>query len=238
MLNLEETLSDTYSYNIQKDLYLKGILYVIGAIVFLELVRSQVTEVNLLQLVPGYYLFLVLVSFVLLMIASIFSFRIPFNLDINGGFGTKTIGKIDSQTRLNQAFFLFSGFFLVALDLIIPIGLDTFDSYDEETLTNLWSFDEVLALESILLIILLVISEVPIIVISYLEIEIDNNQLPGYWKTLSFFIVVIAGFITPTIDGYTQISLSMAAISLYFIIVIIIEKRGTIKFNSISSLNF
>jgi hypothetical protein len=238
MLNLEDTLSDTYSYNIQKDLYLKGILYVIGAIEFLELIRSQVTEVNLLQLVPGYYLFLVLVSFVLLMITSILSFRVPFNLDSNGGFGTKTIAKIDSQTRLNQSFLLFIGFFFLALDLIIPIGLDTFDSYDEETLTNLWSFDEVLALESILLIILLVISQVPILVISYLEIEKDSNQLPGYWKPLSFFIVLIAGLITPTIDGYTQISLSMAAISLYFIIVIIIEKRGTIKFNSISSLNF
>ena len=238
MLNLEETLSDTYSYNIQKDLYLKGILYVIGAIVFLELVRSQVTEVNLLQLVPGYYLFLVLVSFVLLMITSNFSFRIPFNLDSNGGFGTKTIARLDSQTRLSQSFLLFIGFFFLALNLIIPIGLDTFDSYDEETLTNLWSFEEVLTLESILLFILLILSQIPIIVISYLYNEKDNNQLPEYWKNLSFFIVLIAGLITPTIDGYTQITLSISAISLYIMIMAIVEKRLTIKFNSTSSLNF
>jgi len=238
MLNLEDTLSDIYSYNIQKDLILKGILYVLGAIEVLELIRSQVSEVNLLQLVPGYYLFLVLVSFVLLIITSNFIFRIPFKLDSNSGFGTKTLGKFDSQIRLSQSFLLFIGFFFVALNIIVPIGLDTFDSYDEETLTNLWSFDEVLELETLLLTLLLILSQVPIIVIASFENEKDNNQFPEYWKPISFFTVLIAGLITPTIDGYTQITLSIATISLYVISIIIIEKRGTIKFNSSSSLNF
>jgi hypothetical protein len=238
MLNLEETLSDTYTYNIQKDLYLKGILYVLGAIVFLELVRSQVTEVNLFQLVPGYYLFLVLVSFVLLIITSNLSFSIPFKLDNNSGFGTKTIGKIDSQTRFSQSFLLFVGFFGLALNLIIPIGFDTFDSYDEKTLSSLWSFEEVLGLESVLFTTLLFLSQIPLVILTQLGLERDLNQLPEYWKDLSFFIVVAAGFITPTIDGYTQIALSLAAISLYVILIAIVEKRLAIKFNSTSSLNF
>lgn len=238
MLNLEETLSVTYSYNIQKDLYLKGILYVIGAIIFLELLRSQVSEVNLLQLVPGYYLFLVLLSFVLLMITSNFSSRIPFNIDNNSGMGTKTVAKMDTQIRLSQSFILVLGFLLLSLNTIIPIGLDTFDSYDQETLTNLWSFDEVLSLESILFTVLLTLSQIPIVVIARLDTEKDINKLPEYWKNLSFLIVVVAGFVTPTIDGYTQLSLSMTAISLYILIIAVIEKRVMIKFNSTSSLIF
>lgn len=238
MLNLEETLSVTYYYNIQKDLYLKAILYVIGAIVFLDLLRSQITEIILLQLVPGYYLFLILVCFVLLMIISTFSFRIPFNLDNQNSFGTKTITRIDSQTKLNFSVLLFLSFFLLSLNTIIPIGLDSFDSYDKETLTSLWSFDEVLSLESILLFVLMTLSQTPIVILAELNNEKDINQLPEYWKDLSFSIFVFAGFITPTIDGYTQLNLSFSAISLYLIVINLVKKRVYIKFNSTSALNF
>ena len=96
MLNLEETLSFAYYYNIQKDLYLKGIVYVIGAIMFVELLRCQISEINLLQLIPGAYLLLVLFSFILLMLTSTFTFRLPFNLDNKSGFGTKTMIRINS----------------------------------------------------------------------------------------------------------------------------------------------
>lgn len=238
MLNVEETLSVSYYYNIQKDLYIKGILYVIGAIVFLDLLRSQISEINLLQLVPGYYLLLVLISFVLLMIISTFSFRIPFNLDNKNEFGTKTITRVNAHTRFNLSGFLFIGFLLLSLNTIIPIGLDSFDSYDQETLSNLWSFEEVLGLESILLTILLTLSQIPILVLAQLNTEKDINKLPEYWKNLSFFIFVFAGFITPTIDGYTQLNLSFSAISLYLLIIKLIEKRVYIKFSSTSSLNF
>jgi Sec-independent protein secretion pathway component TatC len=238
MLNLEETLSISYYYNIQKDLYLKGILYVIGAITFLDLLRSQISEINLLQLVPGYYLLLVLISFVLLMTTSIFSFRIPFNLDSRNGFGTKTMIRMDSFIQFKLSLFLFFGFIFLSLNIIIPIGLDSFDSYDQETLTNLWSFDEVLNLESVLLAVLLTLSQIPIIVITRLSNEKDINKLPEYWKNLSFFSFVFAGFVTPTIDGYTQINLSFSAISLYLIVITLIEKRVYIKFNSTSALNF
>lgn len=238
MLNLEDTLSISYYYNIQKDLYLKGVTYIIGAIVFLDLLRSQISEINLLQLVPGSYLLLVLISLVLLMITSNYSFRIPFNLDKKSPIGTKTLPRISYQTRLNGSFILIVGLLVVSLNTIIPIGLDTFSSYDDETLTNLWSFEEVLALESTLLTIVISLSQIPIIVNTYLSTEKEINKLPEYWRDLSFLTVVIAGFITPTIDGYTQLNLSFFAISLYILIITVIEKRIYIKFNSTYSLNF
>jgi Sec-independent protein secretion pathway component TatC len=172
------------------------------------------------------------------MISSLYGFRIPFNLDNNSGFGTKTIGKIDSQSRVIQGGQLFIGFVLLGLNFIIPIGLDTFDSYDEKTLTNLWSFQEVLSLESVLVTVLLTLSEIPIVVMIRFDIEKDINLLIEYWKDLSFFSFVAAGFITPTIDGYTQINLSISAIALYIFVIVSIKKRIPIKFNSVSSLNF
>ena len=238
MLNLEETLSVSYYYNIQKDLYLKGILYIVGAIVFLDFLRSQVAEMNLLQLVPGSYLFLILISFVLLMVTSTVVCRIPFQFDKRAGFGTKTILRLDSVTRLNESSIFLLGFFVVSLNTIIPIGLDAFDSYDQETLTNLWSFEEVLGFESILFTILLTLSQVPVLVLLTFNTEQEMNQLPTYWKNLSFFTFVFAGFVTPTIDGYTQLNFSILAISLYGVIISLLEKRVSIKFPSTSSVNF
>lgn len=237
MLNLEETLSVTYYYNIQKDLYLKAIVYIVGAIVFLDLLRSQVAEMNLLQLVPGSYLFLILISFLLLMVTSTFFCGLPFEFDTRPGFGTKTILRLDSVTRLNTSWFFFIGFFVVSLNTILPIGLDAFDSYDQETLTNLWSFEEVLGFESILFTILLTLSQVPTLVLQTLTTEQDMNRLPAYWKNLSFFTFVFAGFVTPTIDGYTQLNFSILAISLYLLIISLLEKRIAIKFNSTYGLN-
>jgi len=56
MLNLDETLEITSSYVVQRDLYLKGLVYSFGVIVFIDIVRGQVAEINLLQLMPGFYL--------------------------------------------------------------------------------------------------------------------------------------------------------------------------------------
>jgi Sec-independent protein secretion pathway component TatC len=42
---------------------------------------------------------------------------------------------------------------------------------------------------------------------------------PQAWKQLSLIIFVLSGVITPTIDGYTQLSLAFAAFSLYLIVI-------------------
>jgi Sec-independent protein secretion pathway component TatC len=64
------------------------------------------------------------------------------------------------------------------------------------------------------------------------------NQLPQFWKILSFSIFLIAGFLTPTIDGYTQLSFSCSAIFLYLLIINIIQKKTNIKFTGTSALGF
>jgi hypothetical protein len=54
MLNLEETLSIIPSYLVQRDLYVKAFVYAGGVLIFIDL-RGQISEVNILQLIPGFY---------------------------------------------------------------------------------------------------------------------------------------------------------------------------------------
>ena len=236
MLNLDETLEITSFYVVQRDLYLKGLVYSFGVIVFIEIVRSQVAEINLLQLIPGFYLILLFLSFLFLMFFSDLFVRVPFDNDNNKSLGTKTINRIEKGITMKFSFFLFVTGFLIVLNTVIPLSLDSFNSYGEKTLENIWSFDEVISLETILLVILILLSQSPLILVSSFTTEKDINVLPEFWKSLSLFIFLAAGFLTPTIDGYTQLSFAGSAVSLYLLTINVIEKRVMIKFSGTLTL--
>ncbi len=236
MLNLDETIDTNTAYIIQRDLYLRGFLYSLGVVVFIDIVRSQVAEINLLQLIPGFYLILLFISFLLLLGLSDLFIRIPFDFDNNKAIGTKTMNRMEGIILLKFSFLLFFTGVVISLNTIIPLGLDAFYSYGEKTLENFWSFDEVINLETVLLTVLIVLSQIPIIALNSLNTEKDINFLPEFWKTLSLIIFLAAGFITPTIDGYTQLSFSASAVSLYIIIISLLEKRVNVKFNTTSVL--
>ena len=66
MLNLDETVENNNTYLVQRDLYLRGLAYSLGVVSLIDIVRGQVAEVNLLQLIPGFYLILVFIAFLFL----------------------------------------------------------------------------------------------------------------------------------------------------------------------------
>jgi Sec-independent protein secretion pathway component TatC len=74
--------------------------------------------------------------------------------------------------------------------------------------------------------------------VTYVSTEKDSQILPEYWKILSLVIFLLSGFLTPTIDGYTQLSFSFSAISLYFILINLTQKRVTIRFNGLNGIIF
>jgi hypothetical protein len=92
---------------VQRDLYLRGFLYSFGVIVFIELVRAQVAEVDLLQLIPGFYLIVLFISFLVLLYFSDFLLRIPVEADNDKIFGTKTIERAEKGISLKLSYFLF-----------------------------------------------------------------------------------------------------------------------------------
>lgn len=239
MLNLDETVETNNSYIVQRDLYLRGFLYSCGVIVFIDIIRGQIAEVNLLQLIPGLYLILIFISFVFLVYFSDLLYRIPIEYDNNRALGTKTIEKLDGASSLTKfSFLLFYSSLLTSLNSVIPLSLDSFNSYGEKTLENLWSFDDVISLEIVLLTILLVLSQLPLIVLIGLSNEKQKNILPEFWKPISFIIFIASALLTPTIDGYTQLSFAFSGLSLYLIIILFLNKRIDIKFNTQKSIAF
>lgn len=190
MLNLDETFEINNSYVIQRDLYLRGFLYSSGVIIFIELVRAQVAEVDLLQLIPGFYLIVLFISFLVLLYISDFLLRIPVESDNDKVFGTKTIERAETGISLKLSYFLFYCCLGSSLNSVIPLSLDSFNSYGEKTLENIWSFDEVISLEIILLTILLLLCQIPVIFLVSLNNEKEISILPEYWKTLSFIVFI------------------------------------------------
>jgi hypothetical protein len=134
MLNLDETIDTNSAYITQRDLYLRGFLYSLGVVVFIDIVRSQVAEINLLQLIPGFYLILLFISFLLLLGLSDLFIRIPFDFDNNKAIGTKTMNRMEGIILLKFSFLLFFTGVIISLNTIIPLGLDAFYSYGEKTL--------------------------------------------------------------------------------------------------------
>jgi hypothetical protein len=121
MLNLEETLSIIPSYLVQRDLYVKAFVYAGGVLIFIDFLRGQISEVNILQLIPGFYFspscfFFIFIIFVKSLI------RIPLKL-INKKLGTKTTTKNEILVLVKFSFYFSTGM-LIVLNTLIPISLD------------------------------------------------------------------------------------------------------------------
>lgn len=236
MLNLDETLITTSSYIKQRDLFLKSFVFSFGVIIFVDILRAQVAEVNLLQLIPGFYLILLFISFLYLVFFSNLLNYLPFINDNTRSLGTKTKNKLETTILLKFSYFLFFCCLLIIFNTVIPLSLDSFNTYGEKTLENLWSFDEVLTLEITLFIILVMLSQIPVVIGTTFTTEQDVNVFPEFWKSLSLIVFLAAGLLTPTIDGYTQLSFAIAALSLYLIVINVTEKKVDIKFSGTSIL--
>ena len=139
-----------------------------------------------------FYILLLFTSLLYLFFASDFQSNLPSEIDFKKEYGTKTTGKI-SLILISKTsnFFLFS-IFILALITIVPLSLDSFNYYSEEALENLWSFEEVLNLETILLFYLSLFSQIPIIVFSFLTNENYLLLFPRIGRVILFLAIVIA----------------------------------------------
>lgn len=238
MLNLDESLELLDDYNTQRDLFIKCFLYSFAVIVIIDILRQQLPEINLLQLIPGYYLFLLFSTFIILVLISDFFVKLPFNIENIKSFGTKLINKFTLATSFRTGFIFLLITLISSLSTVIPISLDSFNFYGEKTLESIWSIDEVVSLESILILILSILSQLPTLLLAILAGSGSIKILQKYWRVISLSTFIISGFVTPTIDGYTQLSFSGFALSFYLLILNFSLKRSIIKFNGNITLGF
>jgi hypothetical protein len=224
-MNIEEALISYPFYQKQKDNLIRFIFYSVIVFIYIDGVRQQISEINLLQLVPGIYLILLFTSFILLIIWSSFISNNLYDVDYISLSGTKTLERMGSKIVLKTRILL--GLLVASLTLnsVLPLSLDSFISYGENEIENLWSFDEVINLELLLLLILIILSQIPIYGFSQSNTEKSVLILPRYCKIISFIIFLASGLITPTIDGYTQFLFSFSAISLCLFVITSIKQR-------------
>jgi hypothetical protein len=238
MLNLDDTFERLTDYNNQNEFLSKSFLYSVIVLIVVEILREQLPEVNLLQLIPGFYLFFLFSSFLSLVLFSNYFGDFPTILDRNKIFGTKTIVKLNFSLTFVLSFLLFLLTFVLSILTIVPISLDSFNSYGEKTLENIWSFDEVIGLEVLLSVGLFLFSQLPLIFLFFFSTQRDFIFLQKLWKIISLGTFLVAGFLTPTIDGYTQLSFSIFGLSFYLIILIFLLKRKNYKIHGVMNLSF
>jgi hypothetical protein len=231
MLYLDLYIPVANLYTIQNDFYLKFCSYFFGIIVFFEMLRNQISEISLYQLIPGFYLFLFLIFFVFLLYFSEIFLRLPFEIDSLKDRGTKTISKLEILIFFKFGFFLLSTLLFFCLQTIIPLSLESFNDSGEKTLENAWSFSEVILLEVILLLILIVISQIPLFFSLNFETQKTSDLLSQFWKLLILILTIFAGFFTPTLDGYTQVAFATFIFSFYLLIINFLQKRILLKKN-------
>jgi hypothetical protein len=229
MFNVENSFQTRQKYKGERDLYIKGFLYSFSIVLFVEGLRQQVPEVNILQLIPGFYLLLLFLGFLFFMFVSTIFYEAVIKQDTKKLTGIKVKLKPVGSVLNKLSFFLFTGELNLILQTVVPLSLECFNSYGDETLENTWSFNEVIGLEILIMTILLVISQFPFIILQFLTTQQPIKLLPLYWKPVFFFIVLSSGFLTPTIDGYTQISFAFSTLSLYLLLINFSQKRLILK---------
>lgn len=229
MLNLVENILLTPTYNTQRDFLLKNLNNFSIPIILIGLTRNQIPEVNLFQLIPGYYFFLLFLFYLFSFFFSLFLIQLPFELEIRKKRGQKSL--IQSSSSLLAAFTLFIFFFLWVVNFIfiIPISLDSFNSSQQSNLENLWSFNQVIGIELTLFLLLTLLSVFPPLFTRSFFNEKEKNILPTLWRPFILGIVIFSGVLTPTLDGSTQLNISFLTFFLSLFFFFFLEKRVVVK---------
>jgi len=209
--------------------------YISIIFLFLDGTRNQIPDIDLLQLVPGSYFFLCLLSLIFFLLQSQILNRLPFEFDSIKSIGIKGKIKLELNILLTISFFLFSNVLLISLNTIIPISLDYFENSGEKTLQNFWSLSEIFELETFLFFFLLSFSQIPLIFIFNWNTLNSVKIVSKFWKVILFFMTILAGILTPTLDGSTQLSFVLFTLSFYLFLVNSVLKKSFLKFNSFLS---
>jgi hypothetical protein len=229
MLTDEFLFDEQIFYLEQRELFLR-FLDPIGGIYFLiDFVRGEIAEIEVLQLVPGYYLILIGIAYFFLFSMNFLFLNLPIDFDNRKDYGTKNIRKLNLLIIKKIGFSFFCVVLFFGLFLILPISLDSFPAYSEKNIENLWLFQDVVGLEIFLLNILIWLSQTPLFFFMRKTTE-TYVPLSIYLDKFYIFLLLIAsGILTPTVDGYTQLSFFFSLLLSLILIINQFDKRFETK---------
>ena len=85
--------------------------------------------------------------------------------------------------------------------------------------------------------VLILLSQLPILFLSDYYNEEQIIAVPKMWRSVSFTVLIGSGFLTPTIDIWTQLSFATSVLFLYYLSIDLSAKRSLLKLNSFNLLN-
>jgi hypothetical protein len=225
VFNLDKTFFTKKKYLESSNFWFKNFISGFGILPFLEGIRNQISEIQLIQLIPGFYYFLLLLIFFYLIWQSSTIFVPIYKKDKKKLIGIKLIIKLKFNLIKRFSYFLLLTIFLIILISILPISLDCFNNTSEEEIFSSWTFSEVLNLEILFLLLLLFLSQTPLEFSKCLHYEVKSSYITQAWRKTFFFLVLFSGSLTPTIDGNTQLNFASCASSLFLIYADLNQKK-------------
>ena len=224
MLNLPETLYLSLPYPYQNSELFKFIGFFIGGVIFLDFLRFQVSEITLLQLIPGVYFSLLLTSSLSFLFFSLTIIKIIRENDWLKRGGTRLAVRIFvRQIILFTSQYIVGAFFLL-FNIIIPLSFESFSLFVSATFVNFWELNQFYNLESSLGTYIYILAQFPLFAIGPEYNVIDFSLAKAFTRDYLFSLTVIAGLFSPTLDVTTQINFILVGIGLYFIISSFLKK--------------
>lgn len=237
MFSIDNAFFSNSVYLLQKDLYLRAISLVLGVFFLIEFIRAQIPEVEVLQLIPGLYLFVLFIGWLFLISLSYSIQRFPHNVDNRKASGTKTLNRIELGLIGKGCIATTIGQLMINLNTVIPIGFDAFYNYGEQTLENIWALEEIIGIEITLLIFILIIAQIPILTLLNYTGENYLLRIPNIWRSIGVISFILGGIITPTIDVFTQLSFAASTYSLYLLVISVTNRRMFMKYREAMTLS-
>jgi sec-independent protein translocase protein TatC len=207
----------------QRSLHLIIILIIFSTLAFIEIkpivkiLEIPVSNIKFFQLSPGeYFIETVKIAFYtgIILTGPIFLTQVSFFINP---------GLTEDEKKLILPM-LFISTILVFISLgfsyfcLIPAAVQFFILYSSEVLEPLWSFTQYFDFILVLLITTAIAFQIPIIqvILGVLGI-ITGAKMLKLWKYVILVAVIISAILTPSTDPITQLLLSGAIITLYFL---------------------
>jgi hypothetical protein len=238
MLNIEESTFALSFYSKPKDVLITGICVSGTVAFFVDILRQQVPETKLLQLIPGFYIILLFSSFSFLYIYSEIIFKRTNDIDDRRELGSKTVNRLQIPIVAKTSFNFLLSFLFVSLWTLVPISLDSFRAFEEVSLENLWSLEEIIKIDNILITFIVNIAQVPTLAVCYVTTDRLIILASDMWRVVSFIAIVISGVATPTVDGGTQLIFAVAILIIYISTLAYVSRRYLLKYPGSLSFNF
>nr|AYR06467.1 Sec-independent translocase component C [Rhodogorgon sp.] len=188
-----------------------------------SILKQPATGIKFLQLAPGEYFF----SSIKIAIYSGLIISSPFIiyqiiLFIIPGLTTKEI-KVFLPILVVSVFLFFMGTYF-SYTFLVPAALHFFITYGSDIVEPIWSFEQYFDFISALLLSTGLAFQLPVlqIIIGLLGV-ISSKDMLSFWKYIVLVATIISAILTPSTDPFTQLTLSLAILMLYFSSILILK---------------